>query len=123
MSISLPDHLDLIATAPDGIQKLRGLILELAVRGKPVPQDPDDEPASELLQRIAQERARLKKEVVCKKAKAVPPVGEDEQPFALPEGWEWSRFPNVADLIPLPPLPEQHRIVAKVDGLIPSATA
>jgi hypothetical protein len=49
----LTDHLDLIATAPAGIQKLRGLILELAVRGKLVPQDPNDEPASELLKRIA----------------------------------------------------------------------
>ena len=54
MTARLPEHLDLIATAPDGIQKLRGLILELAVRGKLVPQDPNDEPASELLKRIAE---------------------------------------------------------------------
>ena len=60
--VNLPDHLDLIAAAPVGIQKLRGLILELAVRGKLVPQDPNDEPASELLKRIAKERARLEAE-------------------------------------------------------------
>ncbi len=59
MSVVLSEHLPLLATAPDGIQKLRGLILELAVRGKLVPQDPNDEPASELLKRIAKERARL----------------------------------------------------------------
>ena len=53
--MQLPEHLDLIATAPGGIQKLRGLILELAVRGKLVPQDPNDEPASELLGRLQQE--------------------------------------------------------------------
>jgi hypothetical protein len=58
-TVNLPDHLDLIAAAPAGIQKLRGLILELAVRGKLVPQDPNDEPASELLKRIAKEQARL----------------------------------------------------------------
>ncbi len=56
-------------SAPDGIQKLRGLILELAVRGKLVPQDPNDEPASELLKRIAKERARLEAEGKIKKSK------------------------------------------------------
>ena len=46
MSSSLSEHLQLLASAPDGIKKLRGLILELAVRGKLVEQDPDDEPAA-----------------------------------------------------------------------------
>ena len=96
MSLRLPEHLDLIATAPAGIQKLRGLILELAVRGKLVPQDPSDEPASELLKRIAKERAWLEANGACKKSKPMPPVSEDEQPFALPIGWEWCRFPDVA---------------------------
>ena len=96
MSASLPDHLGLIATAPSGIQKLRGLILELAVRGKLVPQDPNDEPASELLKRISKERERLEAEGICKKSKAVPPVGEDEQAFALPNKWEWVRLGTVS---------------------------
>ena len=72
MTARLPENLDLIAAAPDGIQKLRGLILELAVRGKLVPQDPNDEPASELLKRIAKERARLEAEGNSKKSKATP---------------------------------------------------
>ena len=76
MTARLPENLDLIATAPEGIRKLRGLILELAVRGKLVVQDPNDEPASELLKRIAKERARLEAEGVCKKSKAMPPVWE-----------------------------------------------
>ena len=97
MSDLVTENLPLIAAAPDGIQKLRGLILELAVRGKLVPQDPKDEPASELLKRIAKERARLEAEGTCKKLKATPLVGEDERPFALPEGWHWCRFPDVAD--------------------------
>ena len=66
----LPDHLDLIAAAPGGIQKLRRLILELAVRGKLVAQDPNDEPASKLLKQIAQERTRLEAKGYCRKSKA-----------------------------------------------------
>jgi len=58
--------------APYGIQKLRELILELAVRGRLVPQDPNDESASVLLQRIAKEKARLVKEGKIKKPKKLP---------------------------------------------------
>ena len=54
-------HFDRIADAPDAIPRLRRFILDLAVRGKLVPQDPNDEPASELLKRIAVEKARLVK--------------------------------------------------------------
>ncbi|MDD2743639.1 MAG: restriction endonuclease subunit S [Rhodocyclaceae bacterium] len=97
MSVCLPDHIDLIAAAPGGIQKLRGLILELAVRGKLVAQDPKDEPASELLKRIAKERARLEAEGVCKKSKPLPPVGEDERPLALPSTWIWTRLGEVTN--------------------------
>ena len=100
MSVVLSEHLPLLAAAPDGIQKLRGLILELAVRGKLVPQDPRDEPASELLKKIAQERARLEAEGICRKSKTAPLVGEDEQPFSLPGGWEWSRLGAVSIINP-----------------------
>jgi len=75
-----------------GIKKLRELILELAVRGKLVPQDPSDEPASALLARIAAEKARLVKEGKIKKPKALPEISEEEKPFELPEGWEWQRL-------------------------------
>ena len=98
MSVVLSEHLPLLASAPDGIQKLRGLILELAVRGKLVEQDPDEEPASELLMRIAKERARLEAEGVCKRSKSIPPVSDDEQPFALPDRWKWTRLDSVAPL-------------------------
>ena len=54
-------HFEQVANAPDAIPRLRGFILDLAVRGKLVPQDPNDEPASELLKRIGVERARLVK--------------------------------------------------------------
>ena len=75
-----------------GIKKLRELILELAVRGKLVPQDPSDEPASKLLERIAAEKAQLVKEKKIKKPKALPEISEEEKPFELPEGWEWVRL-------------------------------
>ncbi len=97
MSVVLSESLPLLASAPDGIQKLRGLILELAVRGKLVPQDPNDEPARELLKRITQERARLEAEGMFRKSKPLPPVGEDEQPFDLPTGWLWGRIADIAN--------------------------
>ncbi|MGI2092612.1 restriction endonuclease subunit S [Shewanella oncorhynchi] len=75
-----------------GIKKLRELILELAVRGKLVPQDPNDEPASVLLERIAAEKARLVKEGILKKQKPLPEISDDEKPFELPHRWRWSRL-------------------------------
>ncbi|MBC4004379.1 restriction endonuclease subunit S [Morganella morganii] len=78
-----------------GIKKLRELILELAVRGKLVPQDPNDEPASELLKRIAAEKAELVKQGKIKKQKLLPEISEDEKPFELPTGWEWSSIQNL----------------------------
>ncbi|EBX8442072.1 restriction endonuclease subunit S [Salmonella enterica] len=75
-----------------GIKKLRELILELAVRGKLVPQDPNDEPASELLKHIAAEKAELVKQGKIKKQKPLPEISEEEKPFELPAGWEWARL-------------------------------
>ena len=79
-----------------GIKKLRELILELAVRGLLVSQDPKDESASELLGRIAVEKARLTNEGKFKDKK-LSPVTETERPFALPKGWLWERFGNLAE--------------------------
>jgi type I restriction enzyme S subunit len=95
----LSEHLSVLAAAPDGIQKLRGLILELAVQGKLVAQDPNDEPASELLKRIAAARARLEAEGICKKSKPMPPIRADERPFELPDGWEWTWAANLTSQI------------------------
>ncbi|WP_321277146.1 restriction endonuclease subunit S [Thiomicrorhabdus indica] len=80
-----------------GIQKLRELILEMAVRGLLVPQDLNDEPASELLKKIAAEKAQLIKDKKIKKTKALPEISEDEKPFDLPSGWEWVRTGNTLD--------------------------
>ena len=72
--------------------ELRQSILQAAVQGKLVPHNPQDEPASELLKRIQQEKARLIKEGKLKKEKPLPPVAEDEILYDLPVGWEWCRF-------------------------------
>ncbi|WP_262287821.1 restriction endonuclease subunit S [Pantoea sp. Marseille-Q5743] len=81
-----------------GIKKLRELILELAVRGKLVPQDPDDEPASELLKRIAAEKDELVKQGKIKKQKPLTKITEDEKPFELPVGWEWTKLSDAYDV-------------------------
>ena len=83
-----------------GIKKLRQLILELAVRGKLVPQDPSDEPASVLLEKIAKEKKRLIKEGKIKKQESLPEISEDEKPFELPQGWEWTRLGTISLINP-----------------------
>jgi len=88
----LTEYFHLLAAAPNGVQKLRELILNLAVRGKLVPQDPNDEPASELLKRIRAEKAQLIAEGRIKKEKLLTKIGGDENPFDLPKGWVWVRL-------------------------------
>lgn len=82
-----------------GIKKLRELILELAVRGKLVPQDTNDEPASELLKRVAAERDRLVKDKLIKKPKVLPEISEEEKPFQLPDGWNIARLGSLSHVI------------------------
>ncbi len=92
-------HFDRIADAPDAIQRLRRFILDLAVRGKLVEQDPSDEPAAELLKRIAAEKARLVKEGAIRKRR-IAPLNENELPFALPANWKWSQIAEIGLLSP-----------------------
>lgn len=95
MTALLTENLPLLAGAPNGIKKLRELILELAVRGKLVPQDPSDEPANELLQRIAEEKERLVAEGKIKKQKPLAGIAEVEKLFELPLGWSWARLASI----------------------------
>ena len=80
---------DRLIQSSESVHRLRRFILDLAVRGKLVPQDPNDEPASELLKRIATEKARLVKAGVIKKAKPQS-TNMPDAPFTLPAGWVWS---------------------------------
>ncbi len=81
-----------------GIARLRGLILDLAVRGLLVPHDSTDEPASALLKGIANEKSELINAGKIKKQKEVPEVSEDEKQFDIPRTWKWVRLKNIAIL-------------------------
>lgn len=92
---SLEQHFDTAFSAPDGIAKLRELILTLAMQGKLVSQDPNDPPASEPLKEIKAEKQHLMDEKKIKKPKLLPPIKPEEVPYALPEGWEWVRLDTI----------------------------
>ncbi|EOX5070679.1 restriction endonuclease subunit S [Shigella flexneri] len=94
----ISEHFDTLFTTEASVDALKQTILQLAVMGKLVPQDPNDEPASELLKRIAQEKAQLVKEGKIKKQKPLPPISDEEKPFELPEGWEWCRIGNIVNI-------------------------
>jgi len=76
------------------IENLNQAILQEAVQGKLVPQDPTDEPASQLLERIKAEKAKTDK-----KDKPLPPYKPEEIPFEIPENWVWCRLGEVCDEI------------------------
>ena len=81
-------------------QQLRNSILQEAIEGRLVPQDPNDEPASALLERIREEKRRLVKEGKLKKKDLVEtPISEDEKPFEIPESWEWVRLKYIVSLL------------------------
>ncbi len=88
-----------IADAPGGIGKLRALILDLAVRGRLTTQDPDDEPASALLERIRAERDRMVQAKEIRKPKPLPPIEPEEAPYDLPSGWEWMRLGEMSQYV------------------------
>ena len=91
-------YFDSAIKSPDGIKKLREMILSLAMQGKLVPQDPNDPPASELLKEIESEKKKLIKEGKIKKQDPLPPIKPEEVPYALPAGWEWVRLVQVLEI-------------------------
>lgn len=108
----LLEHYAQIADAPDAIARLRRFILDLAVRGKLVEQDPNDESASELLKRITAERARLVKVGEAQKGKDLSPAAEDAE-FDLPQSWNWARLGSITSYIQRGKSPTY----AEIDGL------
>jgi type I restriction enzyme, S subunit len=93
---------------PADVDLLRGTFLQLAVSGQLLPQNPEDEPARELLQRIAAERARLVKEGKVSKPKPLRPVTDADVPFRVPNGWNWARFADVANIASNLVQPQYH---------------
>ena len=88
-------HYKRIADAPGAGPRLRRFVLDLAVGGKLVDQDPNDEPAAELLKRITKEKARLVKAGENRREKSLPEIEPDDVPYELPCGWEWARIREI----------------------------
>lgn len=93
------EYFDSLFTTEQSIEALKQTVLQLAVMGKLVPQNPDDEPASVLIERIADEKAQLIKENKIKRTKPLPLIGDDEKLFDLPQGWEWCRLQSISSKI------------------------
>ena len=94
----LEKYFDVAFAAPDGVKKLRELILSLAMQGKLVPQDPSDQSARELLKEIEAEKSRLVKDGKIKASKPLPEIKPDEVPYDLPKGWEWVRLGEIGNI-------------------------
>ena len=86
------EKFDVFADAPDAMTKMRDLVLELAVQGKLVEQNPLDGPAEELLQQIEFTRSRKGQGGRGRKTETMPPVEPDEWPYEIPGGWRWIRL-------------------------------
>lgn len=93
------DHFDLLLDRPEAVDALEQTILQLAVRGLLVPQDPSEEPATVLIEQIRAARAGQLADPSRRKARAeLPDVEPDEWPFESPLGWAWTRFGEVAQV-------------------------
>lgn len=88
----ISEHFDVLFTTEHSVKKLKETILQLAIMGKLVPQDPSDEPASVLLKRIAAEKEMLVSQGLLRKQQATRGVGSDNFPFRPPAGWALVRF-------------------------------
>jgi type I restriction enzyme S subunit len=119
----LEQHFDTAFAAPDGVARLRGLILNLAMQGKLVAQNPNDPPASELLKEIEKEKvSREGAKTRRGKEKKLPPIKAEEVPYELPQGWEWVRLGEIgivnprndaedsamAGFVPMPMIPDGY---------------
>ncbi len=94
------DHFGLLLATPQNVKKLGQTILELAVRGKLVPQDPQDEPASVLLQKIVEKKKKFIAAGKIKRKKPLPPIQEEDRPYELPKGWVWVRLGEIGFVNP-----------------------
>ena len=92
------NNFEKIVKTKEDIKDIRNLILSLAIKGKLVPQNENDEPTSELLKRIQTEKERLIQEKVIKKEKTLPPITEEEIPFDIPKNWELIRIRDTINI-------------------------
>lgn len=90
------DQFELVTDAEEGLEQLRKIVLDEAVKGNITKQISDDEPAEKLLVYIKGEKQRLYDEGEIRKPKDLPEISEDEIPYDLPDEWKWARFGNIA---------------------------
>jgi type I restriction enzyme S subunit len=93
------ENFKIVFQTPESMQELRNVVLQLAIEGKLVPQDPRDEPASVLIEKIIAEKDKLISEGKIKKQKPLKAIEEDEMPFEIPESWEFVRLGLVIELL------------------------
>ncbi|MGG0835053.1 restriction endonuclease subunit S [Priestia aryabhattai] len=111
------EHMGDLMQSKEDVDLLRKSILSLGLRGKLVPQDPNDEPASVLLEKIALKREVLIKEKKIKKEKILSSITEAEQPYKLPKGWEWVRLSNIVSKLGSGSTPKGGREVYSEAGI------
>ncbi len=92
-------HFNQISEAPDAVPRLRRFILDLAVRGRLVEQDPSDEPAVKLLKKIETEKRRLLQAEVIRKPRPVVALANNDQLYDLPTSWAWTRLGMVGSIV------------------------
>ena len=92
-------HFDTLFCTDDSIEQLKETILQLAIMGKLVRQDPNDEPASELIKKIGKEKEQIINDGEIRKQNSLPEIKEEEKPFDLPEGWTFVRLGMIANRI------------------------
>jgi type I restriction enzyme S subunit len=91
------ENYNLLVDAPNSVDELRELILQLAVKGKLVPQDPNEETAAVLLEKIIVEKERLINERKLKKSQKLLEIEKNEIPFEILKTWKWARLNDVGD--------------------------
>jgi len=94
----LQDHFDILFDIPTTIPHLRQAILQLAVQGQLVPQDPNDEPINELVARVGAVRRQFEKTSPARQRNELAPIEADELSFEPPTNWQWIRFGELANI-------------------------
>lgn len=95
----LEKHFEIALETPDGITRLRDLILKLAMQGKLVEQNSNDKPAQKLLEEIEKEKERLLKSKLMKKQSSLVDLKTEDIPFNIPQSWKWTRLGNFVSLL------------------------
>jgi type I restriction enzyme, S subunit len=113
----LEKHFDIAFDALGGVEKLRELILTLAMLGKLVPQDSAEQPASELLKEIETKKLQLAKKKEVKKSISATRIKAEEAPYKLPDGWEWVRLEQIMAKIGSGSTPRGGKSAYVIDGI------